>query len=102
MCGILNYYPIIIGGFDKSSEDVWNALLISGMQILNSKFDYLEVLLRQIKEKKMLPIAFQNSFCLCENALESPSAEVQENRTSIYPVEVTPQIVRMLFAKIYS
>ena len=39
----------------------------------------------------MLPIAFQNSFL--KNALESPSAEVQENRTSIYPVEVTPQML---------
>lgn len=86
--GILNYYPIIIGGFDKSSEDAWNALLISGMQILNSKFDYLEVLLRQIRRNRKCCLSHSKTvFAYVKNALESPSAEVQENRTSIYPVE---------------
>ena len=93
--GILNYYPIIIGGFDKSSEDAWNALLISGMQILNSKFDYLEVLFKT-NQGEIENVAYRipkQFFAYVKNALESPSAEVQENRTSIYPVEVTPQML---------
>ena len=93
--GILNYYPIIIGGFDKSSEDAWNALLISGMQILNSKFDYLEVLFKT-NQGEIENVAYRipkQFLAYVKNALESPSAEVQENRASIYPVEVTPQML---------
>ena len=70
-------------------------MLISGMQILNSKFDYLEVLFKT-NQGEIENVAYRipkQFFAYVKNALESPAAEVQENRTSIYPVEVTPQML---------
>ena len=93
--GILNCYPIILKGFNKNSADEQNRLLVSCMPFSNSQFDNLMILF-ETEEGKIENAAYcipKQFLAYVKNILESPSAEVQENRTSIYPVEVTPQML---------